>query len=47
MDALKAFLQFLTDLFSALADFLGKTGIFGDIIDGIGNVDEIVDDATK
>lgn len=46
MDAIKAFLQFLTDLFSALAAFLGNTGIFGDIVDGIGNISGVVDDAT-
>jgi len=47
MDAVKAFIQFLTDLFSALAEFLGNTSIFGNIISGIGQVDGIIDDAEK
>lgn len=31
-DAFKAFIDFLTDLFAALAEFLGGTLPFGDIL---------------
>ena len=34
-DLLKAFIDFLTDLFAALADFLGGNFALGDIIGGV------------
>lgn len=37
-DLLKAFIEFLTDLFAALGEFLGGEFVFGDIISGIEDV---------
>lgn len=37
-DLLKAFIDFLTDLFAALGEFLGGEFVFGDIISGIEDV---------
>lgn len=34
-DLLQAFIQFLTDLFAALAEFLGGNFVLGDILGGI------------
>lgn len=34
-DLLKAFIDFLTDLFAALAEFLGGNFVLGDILGGI------------
>lgn len=43
-DLLKAFIQFLTDLFAALGEFLGGNFAFGDIlgdvVDGLENATE-------
>lgn len=44
MDAFQAFIQFLTDLFAALAEFLG-TAAFGSILNGIGEVKGTIDEA--
>lgn len=45
MDFLEAFVQFITDLFSALGEFLGNSS-FSALIEGIGEVSEVVNDAT-
>lgn len=37
-DLLKAFVDFLTDLFAALADFLGGKFALGDIIGDVGGL---------
>ena len=46
MDAINAFIQFITDLFAALAEFLGDISIFGSLIDGIGNITDAVEGTT-
>lgn len=47
MDAIKAFVQFITDLFAALAEFLGDISIFGTIINGIGDLEDAVEGETE
>ncbi len=36
-DLIKAFIDFLTDFFAALAEFLGGKFVFGDILGDIGD----------
>lgn len=37
-DLLQAFIQFITDLFAALGEFLGGSFAFGDILGSVGDV---------
>lgn len=49
-DLLKAFIDFLTDIFAALAEFLGSTSPLGDILGGIEDIiggEEATGEATE
>lgn len=41
-DFLQAFIEFFTDFFAALAEFLGNTSSFGDILAGLGSLEDAV-----
>ncbi len=46
-DLLQAFIAFITDLFAAIAEFLGGNSALGDIVDGMDQIGGVVDDLTK
>ena len=45
-DLLQAFITFITDLFAALAAFLGDGSSFGDILGGMGDIEGVLGDLT-
>lgn len=38
-DFLQAIIEFFTDIFAALAEFVGNTSSFGDIVSGLGSLE--------
>ena len=45
-DLLQAFIAFITDLFAALAAFLGEDSAVGGIVGGIGELEDVLGDLT-
>ena len=45
-DFLQAIIEFFTDIFAALAEFLGNNSSFGDIMNGLGNLEGLLPEET-
>ncbi len=45
-DFLQAIIEFFTDFFAALAEFLGNNSSFGDIMSGLGSLEGILPEET-
>ena len=45
-DFLQAIIEFFTDLFAALAEFLGNNSSFGDIMSGLGSLEGVLPEET-
>lgn len=43
-DFFQAVIEFFTDIFAALAEFLGNTSSFGDILSGLGSMEDLFAD---